>query len=96
MSFFIHSASISGFRFSVEAPDACEFRLSQEIEHGMMLSAMVVPETISTSNAADADRPALWRILMAFGIVYVGYGLNFLAVKIYGNIFIQLLIILTI
>ena len=82
MSFFIHSASISGFRFSVEAPDACEFRLSQEIEHGMMLSAMVVPETISTSNAADADRPALWRILVAFGIVYVGYGLNFLAVKI--------------
>ena len=82
MSFFIHSASISGCSFSTEAPDTCEFRLSQEIEHGMVFCTMVVPERISTSKAADADRSALWRILMAFGIVYVGYGLNFVAVKI--------------
>jgi drug/metabolite transporter (DMT)-like permease len=82
MSFFIHSGSISLCRFSAAELDAREFRLSQAIEHGMVLSTMVVPETNSTSNAADAGRPALWHILIAFGIVYVGYGLNFLAVKI--------------
>jgi drug/metabolite transporter (DMT)-like permease len=59
-----------------------EFALSQAGEHGMVLPAMVVTSTNSTSNAADVERPAMWRILMAFGIVYVGYGLNFLAVKI--------------
>ena len=82
MSFFIHSGSISRCGFSVEAPTDREFRLSQDAEHGMVLPAMVVTSTNSTSNAAGVDRPALWRILMAFGIVYVGYGLNFLAVKI--------------
>jgi len=43
---------------------------------------MIVPVTKSTSYASRADFPALWRIVTAFGIVYVGYGLNFLAVKI--------------
>lgn len=27
------------------------------------------------------DKPAGWRIVLAFGIVYLGYGLNFLAIK---------------
>ena len=48
----------------------------------MVRSAMVVPTTSSRSNATALGRPALWSILVAFGIVYVGYGLNFLAVKI--------------
>jgi drug/metabolite transporter (DMT)-like permease len=82
MSFFVQSASVSLCGFSVKAPTDREFRLSQEVEHGMVLPVMVVTSTNSTSNAVDAERPALWRILMAFGIVYVGYGLNFLAVKI--------------
>ena len=28
-----------------------------------------------------AGRPAGWRVVLAFGIVYLGYGLNFLAIK---------------
>lgn len=43
---------------------------------------MIVPVRKPNSNAIHADFPALWRIVAAFGIVYVGYGLNFLAVKI--------------
>ena len=43
---------------------------------------MIVPATKPNSNASHADFPAPWRIVTAFGIVYVGYGLNFLAVKI--------------
>jgi drug/metabolite transporter (DMT)-like permease len=46
------------------------------------MAAMIVPVTKSTSNAIRVDLPPLWRIMTAFGIVYVGYGLNFLAVKI--------------
>ena len=29
----------------------------------------------------NGDKPATWRIVLAFGIVYLGYGLNFLAIK---------------
>ena len=82
MSFFVHMTAISLGECSPEAANALEFQLSQDVRHGMVLATMVVPTTNSTSNAADAKHPALWRILMAFGIVYVGYGLNFLAVKI--------------
>ena len=34
-------------------------------------------------NIAHAlgERPATWRVVVAFGIVYLGYGLNFLAIK---------------
>lgn len=43
---------------------------------------MVVPVRKSAPNAADAGLPPVWQIVLAFGIVYIGYGLNFLAVKI--------------
>jgi drug/metabolite transporter (DMT)-like permease len=82
MSFFVHTYPIRLVGCSAEAGNALEFGLSQEVRHGMVLAVMVVPATNSTSNSADAGRPALWQIIMAFGIVYVGYGLNFLAVKI--------------
>ncbi len=82
MSFFVHTTSISLGEYSTEAANAPEFRLSQDVRHGMVLATMVVPTTNSTSNAAGAGHPALWQIILAFGIVYLGYGLNFLAVKI--------------
>ncbi|MEI8294075.1 MAG: EamA family transporter [bacterium] len=43
---------------------------------------MVFGRATSPSKPAASARPALWRIGVAFGLVYVGYGLNFLAVKI--------------
>ena len=82
MSFFVHTTSMSLGEYSTAAANAPEFRLSQDVRHGMVLATMVVPMTNSTSKAADAGHPALWRIILAFGIVYLGYGLNFLAVKI--------------
>ena len=82
MSFFVHTDSPCLVGFLVQAADALEFGLSQKVRHGMVMAVMVVPTTDSTSNAADASHPPLWKIIMAFGIVYVGYGLNFLAVKI--------------
>lgn len=36
--------------------------------------------TISPRHSTVA-RPSFWRIVLAFGIVYLGYGLNFLAIK---------------
>jgi hypothetical protein len=32
-----------------------------------------------------AGRPAGWRVVLAFGIVYLGYGLNFLAITLKSN-----------
>lgn len=34
-----------------------------------------------TPPVEESERPAPWRIVLAFGIVYLGYGLNFLAIK---------------
>jgi drug/metabolite transporter (DMT)-like permease len=36
---------------------------------------------VSGKTEAGGPRPAAWRIAVAFGIVYLGYGLNFLAIK---------------
>lgn len=36
---------------------------------------------ISGNIEQRGDKPTMWRILLAFGIVYLGYGLNFLAIK---------------
>ncbi len=36
---------------------------------------------ISGNIERHGDKPPMWRILLAFGIVYLGYGLNFLAIK---------------
>ncbi len=41
---------------------------------------MFIPS--NPSRLPDAGRPALWRLALAFAIVYLGYGLNFLAVKV--------------
>ena len=79
MSFFVHTNSISIGECSAKA---VEFGLLQDVTHGIVLEFMIVPMTNSTPNAADAGHPSLWRIIVAFGIVYLGYGLNFLAVKI--------------
>lgn len=46
------------------------------------LESMIVSQNTPLRDNAPAEAPALWRILVAFGIVYIGYGLNFLAVKI--------------
>ena len=48
----------------------------------MVACTMIPLSKKSGSSAPGADQPALWRIVVAFGIVYLGYGLNFLAVKI--------------
>ena len=48
----------------------------------MVAHTMISVSTQSGSSTIRQERPALWRIVVAFGIVYVGYGLNFLAVKI--------------
>lgn len=42
--------------------------------------AMIVSHSHATS--AGGPRPAGWKLVVAFGVVYLGYGLNFLAVKV--------------
>lgn len=41
----------------------------------------MISVTKQTPSDQGAVRPATWRIVLAFGIVYLGYGLNFLAIK---------------
>lgn len=65
-----------------EALKAFEFGLPQSCIRGIVQSAMLAPVRKSVPNTTNAGSPALWQIVLAFGIVYVGYGLNFLAVKI--------------
>ena len=43
---------------------------------------MIASQNTSSHGNTPTEAPALWQILVAFGIVYIGYGLNFLAVKI--------------
>lgn len=41
----------------------------------------MISVTKQTSPNQGSVRPSTWRIVLAFGIVYLGYGLNFLAIK---------------
>lgn len=45
-------------------------------------AGMIASPNTSGPRNAPSEAPALGWILLAFGIVYIGYGLNFLAVKI--------------
>lgn len=47
-----------------------------------MLQGLVLSTNIPAKSPGSAPRPPIGLIALAFGIVYLGYGLNFLAVKV--------------